>query len=165
MSAFVSGIADYERVRSTIGGIVGELFSLILIGIGIYLLVERNNYVETTGTIKDVSCNTVQAKISCTLDINFVAQDQNTYTSTLIIQGTSGYKVGQQIQMVYDKRDPRDIYTTDQISLFLPIMFIVLGLVVIIGIIVFLYFSYKSRTFAAVTGGEMLINDAVRYFR
>lgn len=157
----VSGLASYERASVTIGGILGFIFALIFIGIGIYILVQQRNYQSVTGTIVDLSCNRIGTKISCLLDVQYQPKNSSsTITSKITLEPLIGYSVGQKIDIVYDIRDPKTIYNSSQNSLFLPILFIVIGVITIIGIIIYLYFSYTSRAFAAVVGGEMLARDA-----
>jgi len=57
VSAIYSGASDFGKFTATIGGIIGTLIGIIIIGIGVYLLIEGSRRTsQTTGNITRSTC-------------------------------------------------------------------------------------------------------------
>jgi hypothetical protein len=160
MADVVGGLATFDRVYVTLGGIFGILICLIFIGFGIWILVSRKNYMDVSGTVVSTSC--IQSV--CTINVSYVVNGK-TYNSAIIasVPDTNQYVngVNKTFDFLYDKRNVNNIYLPSQNSLVLPVSFILIGSIVILFILLGIYLSYSNKYYAAAQGTGILLNTAL----
>ena len=77
VSAVYSGASDFGKFTATIGGIIGTLIGIIIIGIGIYLVIEGLK--RTSQTKGDIT------KSKCTSKASTSALTEPTFSSSELI--------------------------------------------------------------------------------
>jgi uncharacterized membrane protein len=156
-SSIVEGLASFDRVYVTIGGLFGILICLVFIGLGIWLLTNRKNYIDVSGTVVSAVCSNNQCTIKVSYSVNNKAYNSaiqaNISDSNQYVNG-----VNKVFPFVYDKRNESNIYLPSQNSLILPVSFIVISTIVILFIFLGIYLSYSNKYYAAAQGTGILLS-------
>ena len=180
--AFYEGAAWYGRFDAIVGAVVGSIVCCIIIGFGVYLITNEKTLTESTpGTVKKAStatktCNaqtltttnngvtTTSTNYRCELEITFEVNGA-TYTDTRTITSGTDYTYITNVTIYYNPANPNEFEIHPELDpkLIGGIM-LGAGVLGLIATWTYTYFVFKSKTFAAVTGGVAAIGDVARIF-
>ena len=152
--------ATFGRIMSYFQLIGGIIFGIIFIVVGVVIM--RKPPLKGSGQAKviKVSC-TGTNNSQCNATVQFVGSDGKQYTST--IQGS--YSVGQMVNINYDPSAPSDSIAAGGMSNKTGgIIFLVVGILVLLGAIVWFYIVQKYKAAAAVSGVGDVANIADNIF-
>lgn len=136
-------LSAYERIRSVITCIVVSIIALVLIGVGIHLATQPTRKATVEGVVKSVDSSSQMMNISYTIG-------EHTYN----LSTTGTMPVGTSVLIYYDQSNPMDARISTQLSNKTISIILILGAIVVTGLVYFnTYFVFKSKQYAAVTGG------------
>jgi hypothetical protein len=151
---------DFGKIIADIKAVIGTIFGIILIGIGIAMANSKpNRIISTIGTINNnpncvvVNYNnkTGESSFSCSIDVSYTINGQN-LNKTFKTTGQPYFK-NDMVTLYYDPNNISniDMYSDDVrgIGYFL----IILGLILIISSITWAYLANRFEFAAALTAG------------
>lgn len=164
-SGVASGLGMYAKVTS----IFMTFFGVIIIAVLMYFGIKQirgDKYVQTTGRIEKVEAcpmttttgkhgNVTSVSYSCNVSVMYVVNGAK-YTHNTHYQAKVPPNVGDTINVWYNSSNPNEVQTSWPIS-----GWILLFIAFVIAVIVFvnLYFTFKSREYATISGGVNVVND------
>lgn len=154
-SSIYSGAAAYGRGVSWVGAFLASLIGLVLIGIAIFILVQRTPTLTVTATVQpnsNCNFNPSSQNYSCSLNISYTVNG-TTYSNQWTTTTTTNYQPGNTIPITINANNPQLIATPPPSwQTWLPWLFIIIGVVIIIIGWVSVYLASKSKLYAAATG-------------
>lgn len=154
-----SGLSTYGRFSSIMGLVVVGLIGLVLILIGAIILRHKSRHTKSViANIQSANCTTSNKSTSCTLNVQYTV-DSKSYTATVTTNNNVYYMSDSKVEIYYNPSNPSDA-TFRPMSKGLGIGLIVGGLVLILLGGLNVYFTMKSKTYAAIEGGVGLAYDA-----
>jgi hypothetical protein len=144
--------------------IVGGIFSIIFLILGLYFLLRKKIYTMSTvatinRTLNQKNCNfyvknnnnTSQGFYNCTLQLSYVVNNK-TYESIANIDSNINYDNLNTIKIYYNPNNPEDLSISGDPPKWLGILFLVIALI-IIAYCIFSYFIMKKSKFARAAAG------------
>ena len=151
-SKIYSGAATVGRVYSWVGAIVGTLFGLGMIAVGIFLRrQESSRSGSETATVVSSSCSSINNQKDCTASITF----PSCKTGASVDTGSSEKIKGQKIPVIFNPKDACNTVqgkSTKNTASIVSIAFIGFGIVAILGGWLHVYLTMKYKPVAAVSG-------------
>lgn len=154
--------SEYAKARSFISMIIGIPISLILLGVGVFLLYESNKYAPVNATVIDNICTTIQNRISCSNTLSYNVNSK-VYTAYYIVTNFPTIK-GSTMIAYYEINNPGNISVNGFPSL---IGWVLIGFSIlsIIGLILNYYLVNRYEGYAEGIGGIELVSDTLGIFR
>lgn len=138
-----SALATYGKVNYVISSIIVTLVSIVMIGVAIHLLTRPVRKASVEGVVKSYDPNTKN------ISVEYVVNNVKYYLTTA---GNTG--VGGTVVVLYDSNNPSYSRLDTQMSnKAVASIIIVTTLVVMTITYVSAYFAFKSKSFAAISGG------------
>jgi len=153
--------ATFGRIMSWFGLVIGIIFSIIIIVIGVVFVNSKTYDSSIDAKITSTSCSGSGKDASCTLELSYQVNETEYKTNTSV---NKIYNVGQIIPIKYDSANPVDITTTTVSPKLIGGICIGFGLLLLIGVCAWTYIVQTNDTVAAVSGvGNMvgMVNNSV----
>lgn len=144
--------------------IIGGIFSIIFLILGLYFLLRKKNYTASTiATINKTpnqkicnfyvknNNNTSQGSYNCTLQISYVVNNK-TYESIATIDSNINYDNLNTIKIYYNPNNPEDLSIYGDPPKWLGILFLIIALI-IIAYCLFSYFIMRKSKLARAAAG------------
>ena len=149
-----STLATYGKINYIISSIVVTLVSIVMIGVAIHLMTRPERKASVEGVVKSYDTNTKKISVEYTV---------NNIKYYLTSPGNSG--VGGTVVVLYDSNNPGYARLNTQMSNKTIAAIILVTTAVIMAITyISAYFAFKSKSFAAISGGLDLVGDAKNIF-
>lgn len=135
-------LSSYERAKMIIASVFVTIFGIAMIYFGIKLVNAPIREGKTTGKVFNRDNNN-------NIDVKFEVDGQTYY-----VKGQGGYGIGTSVGVIYDTNNPSNARLSSSMTN-RSSGFLLIGLALIIMIVVYTitYFDFKSKSFAAVSGG------------
>jgi disulfide bond formation protein DsbB len=157
MSEIYSGLASFGKVQSIIGLLFVGLIFVIMIGIGIYFIVNNTKYKKTLATVVSSDCQQINGKYNCDIKLNYTIQS-NIYNSFIKLSGfTNDVKVNETVEIEYNTSDPTSIRSVSSFNKYFGWILIGIALVIFIFGVVSTFLVFKYKPYAAYTGIQSLL--------
>jgi hypothetical protein len=149
------GAASFGRFMSWVSLIVGHFIGILLIIIGIYLLMAKTDYTQTTSAlIKEATCteppvSSENKQYNCTLKLEYIVdgkQYEKMFNST-----DKKYSPNTSITIFYNPKDPNDIILNGNAMKLGGVICILFGLFIIGGVWLHWYIVQHYKVAAAAT--------------
>jgi uncharacterized membrane protein (DUF485 family) len=137
------------RTMSWFGLVIGVIFSIIIIIVGVVFLKSKTYDSSTNAKITNVSCTGSGKEASCTVELVYQVNEKEVKTSTVM---TGVYNVGQIIPIKYDSVNPQDMSTTTISSKIVGGILVGFGVLMFIGVCAWFYIVQTNNTIAAASG-------------
>jgi len=150
-------LGTYGRFQAVFMLLFGLFMGIVLIIVGYKEAkdVHQENVSATVKTLENpCDTDTVSRNYICDVTVEYNV-DGKTYTNRLQIDSKFNLKEGQKITLYYNKSDPNDIVYLSVNPKTSPLL-IGIGIFIIIFVVAINIAVWKSRTFAAVSGGASL---------
>ena len=156
----------YGSFRAHLAAIFITIIGIVLIVLCIKGIISSNKYNNTTvATIIDADCNKINTedtiKYNCSLDVNYTI-DNTKFENNINTTSSYKYKVGDTLNLGYNKNDKNDISLDFKIIRWVSIIGIILITMIMIGTYANLYIVRKNKTIAGVEGAVSFVRDITR---
>ena len=141
--------ATVGRVMSWFSLVIGIIFSIVLIIVGVVFLKSKTYDSSINAKITNVSCSGSGKDSSCSVELTYQV-NENEFKVNTIMKGV--YNVGQFVPIKYDSANPQDMSTTTVSSKLIGGICIGAGLLILLGTCLWFYFVQTNNTIAAVSG-------------
>jgi len=142
--------ASFGRIMSYFQLFGGILFSIIFIGIGIYMIHQP----ALTGTAEGKITDTLCQGSSCTGTLQYTGLDKANH----IVSIPGNYTKDQIVAIHYNPTNPSQVTTGNMSNKTAGIIFLIIGIFVLIGSFVWFYIIQKYKIAAAATGAVDAFN-------
>lgn len=164
-SEIYSGAADFGRVWTLLGAIVGTIIGIATIILGIYIITKKS-WLSSVGTITAINgdpkgtCTQsgqnnqngqTQQVYSCNIDIIYTFEGKN-YTQTVYYSGNFQHYVGEHVNIYINPNNFSNISLDKNIPKFIGWIIIVIALLVMGGAWFWFWASQKYKFIAAAEG-------------
>ena len=182
-SKIYSGVSTFGAIMSDIKAIIGTVFGIIMIIIGIFLENHKTVYsVLGSGTIVDdggVICtsqlgydsnNKPYSYIKCSGSCTVVNKNDPTqhvitipvdFNTNSIVDGKGQYSKGNSITIYVNPNNPADFQLTSDNTTVIGVVLIILGIIMMISSWVWAYFANKYKIVGAYEG----VTTGIDYIR
>lgn len=173
-----TGASDFGKFTATLGGLFGTIIGLLIVGIGIYFIVEGSKRTKSIkGNITKSSCNPkfdlpiivfpgsneeeLQSKNTndgtgsfCDITVDWVGKNDQTCTSEFTVENTKEFDIGNQITVYFDPSDPCNTGSLDsqRDSKTIGLIMIVVGVIFLLLVWLSVYLVYRFKFLAASSG-------------
>ena len=148
--------ATFGRIMAFVRMVTGSIIGIVMIAVGIYLV--RNKAaqsVNTTAEVATAECKTVEvgtpkkprSTVRCDLTVTYTVNGKQ-LTTPLTDEGTS-YSKGSIVNIQYNPDNPSDIRLKQAANKTVGIILIVIGLVIMLGSIIWFIITLKYKIAAA----------------
>jgi len=160
-SEIYSGAAVFGKVRAIIGVFIGTLISIFLIGFGIYAIARRKKRThQLVGTIQKLEdglniCVPTSVDNKIMYDCHFKVDYKigiKEYSHTFQTRSNTTYTDGGSIDLYYDPKNIGDIALTPDDTHLGGWIALIVGIVMLVGVWLMLYFTLKYKVVAAASG-------------
>jgi len=154
-----SGASDVGQIKTSIGLVLGIIFLIICLIVGIYLIFfDKNKHTQNViATITDLSCLNNNNNVNCTLNVSYTFNNKS-YNEIITTTGTN-YVKNQSITLYIDPSNPSDIseksLATDKTT---GGIFIFVGIFIFFATLLSWWLSRKYKFFAAAEGVSLGLN-------
>jgi len=158
--------SKYGKIRAIFGAIVGTIFGLIFLGIGIFLITRKDNYdKETLGTVLKSECkqeiidirkNTIQ--FNCNIEVTYTINDI-VYTRSFFISQNKPININDNIELQYISSNPNNVRIKQFKSKYLGSGSISIAIIITIIVWISVWLTQKSKIYSTVTGSLGLASD------
>ena len=163
-SGVAKWVGAYGRFQSIFVLLLGLIFGIMFIIAG-YNETKNIHKEQVNALITKVISSCVKSQNNSTYECDFEVKytvDNTEYTEQIKVSSTTFYKEGQSIVLYYDKQNPRDAIYLNISPRSSETIFIVIGIIAILGSIAYTVMIWKSRTFATVGGAASLAGLILR---
>lgn len=152
-----TGVSTFGRVVADVRAVVGTIFGLLLIILGIYLIIKKSHRTKTIqGIITNSDCQEIikdnSIYFNCNLTVNYIINGVLQTKTFTLSDSSVKYIISNKITLWYDPNNISNIELASDNLHSLGIGILIFGIFIIVFSILWAYLANKYKPVAAAEG-------------